>query len=43
MEMNKTTTEVFEEIKEKELDFLPEDDEIRENFMTLLKFLMLSS
>lgn len=43
MEENKTLLEVFEEIKENELDFLPDDESVREGFMTLMKFMVLSS
>ncbi|MFZ7120028.1 MAG: hypothetical protein ACOWWH_03635 [Eubacteriaceae bacterium] len=43
MEDNKTLLEVFEEIKENELDFLPNDENVREGFMTFIKFISLAS
>ncbi|MFA0816729.1 MAG: hypothetical protein ACC608_13225 [Anaerofustis sp.] len=43
MEQKKTVLEVMDEIKQKELDFLPPDDMVREGFLFFVKFMMLAS
>lgn len=40
MSEEKTIEELFQEVKE-ELDFLPEDDKIREGFLMGLTFIMI--
>ncbi|MEL7563289.1 MAG: hypothetical protein AAGU27_00115 [Dehalobacterium sp.] len=39
MTTEKTIEELFAEVKQ-ELDFLPEDDAVREGFLKVLKFIM---
>lgn len=42
MENEKTILELISGLKD-ELDFLPEDDTIREGFLTFMKFIVLAS
>lgn len=42
MDKEKTLLEQIDSLKD-ELDFLPEDDKVREGFLTFLKFMILAS
>lgn len=43
MEQTTMITDILEEIKEKELDFLPDIPEVKEGYMAALKFFLLAS
>ncbi len=40
MDNEKTIRELFDEVKQ-ELDFLPTDDTVRENFLTTLRYTLI--
>lgn len=43
MENEKTILELFDKLQKEELDFLPQDENIRKGFITFLKFMLLAS
>lgn len=43
MEDNRTITDLLEKLQAEELDFLPPDENVRNGFMTFIKFIMLAS
>jgi hypothetical protein len=42
MDENTTILDLIKKMEEEELDFLPEDEDVREGFMAFMKFIILA-